>query len=164
MTTKEYNTAVDEWGNRLYRMIYQNLRDEDESKNLVQDAFEVLWMNKGDVENEQVKSFLFTTGYRKMIDLIRRNDRFRKIMGEMNVETTHDTSSALHARQMLELAFEKLETKFKNVILLRDQEGYSYEEIADITGQSLAQVRTNLFRGRSKMKSIIGQLEGYSTL
>jgi len=43
--------------------------------------------------------------------------------------------------------------------LLRDYEGYSYEEIAEITGLSESQVKVYIFRGRAFLKSYIGNLE-----
>ena len=46
------------------------------------------------------------------------------------------------------------------MVLLRDLEGYSYEEIAGITGLSLDQVKVYIYRGRTAMKNWIGQLEG----
>jgi RNA polymerase sigma-70 factor (ECF subfamily) len=164
MTTKDFNEAVDDYGGRLYRMIYKSLKDVEESENLVQDTFEVLWQKKASVNYDQIKSFLFTTGYRKMIDLIRRNKRFNEIVGEMNIATFSDSSEQYHAKEILEMAFSQLEVKFKNVILLRDNEGYSYEEIGKITGMTSSQVRTNIFRGRKKMKELISEIEKYSTL
>jgi len=44
-------------------------------------------------------------------------------------------------------------------VLLRDYEGYSYKEIADITGQSEAQVKINIYRGRLTLRSYIGRIE-----
>ncbi len=42
---------------------------------MVQDAFEKLWINKEKVQKGKVKSYLFTTAYHRMIDIIRKNKR-----------------------------------------------------------------------------------------
>ena len=47
----------------------------------------------------------------------------------------------------------------RSVILLRDYEGYNYDEIADITGLTLSQVKVYIFRGRQKLKQYIGSIE-----
>jgi DNA-directed RNA polymerase specialized sigma24 family protein len=44
-------------------------------------------------------------------------------------------------------------------VLLRDYEGYSYKEIGEITGQTEAQVKINIYRGRLALKSYIGKIE-----
>ena len=159
MTTREYNKTVGEQGHRLFLMIVKNLRDEDEAKNIVQDSFEILWKNRAEISTDKAKSFLFTTGYRKMIDLIRREKRFNQYLSELNIGNTESIHSKLNAKALLETAFSQVKSKYRQVIVLRDQEGYSYQEIAEITGLSPAQVRTNLFRGRAKMREIITQLE-----
>lgn len=53
---------------------------------------------------------------------------------------------------MLDYALGKLPENQKTVILLRDYEGYSYEEIEQITGLSASQVKVYLFRARKSMK------------
>jgi RNA polymerase sigma-70 factor (ECF subfamily) len=47
----------------------------------------------------------------------------------------------------------------KTVVLLRDYEGYSYLEIADITGLNEAQVKVYIFRARKALRTFIGALE-----
>jgi len=47
----------------------------------------------------------------------------------------------------------------RSVILLRDYEGYNYEEIAEVTELTLSQVKVYIFRGRQKLKEYIGSIE-----
>ena len=47
----------------------------------------------------------------------------------------------------------------RSVILLRDLEGYTYEEIAELTGLNLTQVKVYIYRGRTALKEYIGKLE-----
>ena len=47
----------------------------------------------------------------------------------------------------------------KTVVLLRDYEGYSYEEIGNITGLSESQVKVYIFRARSTLKSYLVRTE-----
>ena len=75
MTEKEYNTSVDLHAKSLFRFIFKNLNVREDAENIVQDSFESLWLNKDKVEFSKSKSWLFTTGYRKMIDSIRKNKK-----------------------------------------------------------------------------------------
>ncbi len=71
MTEKEYNECVNLYADNVYRFIVKNLRHEENAKDVVQTAFEKLWMNRETVENERSKSYLFTVAYHQMIDHIR---------------------------------------------------------------------------------------------
>ena len=50
MTVREYNNAVDEFADSVYRFIRGNLKDEDRANDIVQDAFEKLWMHVTEIE------------------------------------------------------------------------------------------------------------------
>ncbi len=47
----------------------------------------------------------------------------------------------------------------RNALLLRDYEGYSYQEISDITGMSEAQVKVNIFRARTALKNKLKSID-----
>jgi RNA polymerase sigma-70 factor (ECF subfamily) len=47
----------------------------------------------------------------------------------------------------------------RNALLLRDYEGYSYQEIGDITGMSEAQVKVNIFRARTALKNKLKSID-----
>jgi RNA polymerase sigma-70 factor (ECF subfamily) len=61
--------------------------------------------------------------------------------------------------EILEEAVSKLSADQRSVIMLRDYEGYSYVEIADITGLTESQVKIYIFRGRMFLKNYIGSIE-----
>jgi RNA polymerase sigma-70 factor (ECF subfamily) len=61
--------------------------------------------------------------------------------------------------EMLEEAINKLPYDQRSVILLRDYEGYSYNEIAEITGLNESQVKVYIYRGRMFLKKYIGSIE-----
>ena len=75
MTEKEYNQCVDLYADNVYRFILKNLRHEADAKDIVQGAFEKMWMNREQVDNLRSKSYLFTVAYNQMIDHIRKNKR-----------------------------------------------------------------------------------------
>lgn len=157
MTEKEYNTSVDQHAKALFRFIYKNLNVREEAENIVQDAFESLWLNRESVGPEKVKSWLFTTGYRKMIDKIRRE----KKMGEMPEYPKEKGTEATQPdlKTIVNKAMDKLPEIQKTVIMLRDYEGYDYTEIGKITGLSDAQVKVYIFRGRQTLKNYLVSLE-----
>jgi len=157
LSRKEFNEAVQLHSDSLFRYMLKLVRDRDMADNWVQEAYTVLWEKRENIESSKVKSFLYTTAYRKMIDSYRREIRFADFASGATQETK-TAQPDYSKRQLLELAFSRVEAKYKSLILLRDYEGYDYSSIAEISGLSLSSVKVNIFRGRQKLKEILTQL------
>jgi RNA polymerase sigma factor (sigma-70 family) len=158
MTVDEYNTCVEQFSDGVYRFILKNIKDEDKAKDTVQDSFEKMWVKAEEISYEKAKSYLFTTAYRTMIDTIRKDSRQSLLEpGHENIITCSNNYSDL--KEVLDEAVEKLPEIQRSVLLLRDYEGYSYEEIGEITSLSESQVKVYIFRARSFLKNYIGSLE-----
>ena len=158
MNTEEYNTCVSKIGPNLLRFVTSNVRDLDASKDIVQDAFVVLWKKKEDVEVAKAKSFLFTTANFKLIDFIRKNKKLSSIDG---VERAEEKSFAhpMEDKEIINRSLATLQENSRRLITLRDLEGYSYEEIGKITGYSPSKVKVTLFRARKQLKLAIIKLD-----
>jgi RNA polymerase sigma factor (sigma-70 family) len=158
MTVKEYNRSVEEHSDAVYRFIRGNLRDEDRANDIVQDSYEKLWRSVAEIEYKVVKSWLFSTAYHTMIDIIRKEKKITSI------EETHESDIISDLQysdlnEILHRALDRLPEQQKTPVLLRDYEGYSYREIGEITGLSEAQVKINIYRGRLALKNYIGKIE-----
>lgn len=158
MTVKEYNKSVEEYADAVYRFIRADLKDEERANDIVQDSFEKLWLHVSEIEYPVVKSWLFTTAYRNMIDIIRKEKRMVPMESEYEMDRVHDSNYS-DLNEILHIALERLPEQQKTPVLLRDYEGYSYKEIGEITGQSEASVKINIYRGRIALKNFIGKIE-----
>ena len=158
MTVKEYNIAVEEYADSVYRFIRSNLKDDDRANDIVQDSYEKLWRHVAQVDFIVAKSWLFSTAYHNMIDIIRREKRMTFLEGTHENEILYE-SDYNGLNEVLHIALERLPEQQKSVVLLRDYEGYSYKEIGEITGLSEAQVKINIYRGRLALKNFIGKIE-----
>jgi RNA polymerase sigma factor (sigma-70 family) len=158
MTAEQYNESVELYADGLYRFILKSIRDDDKAKDIIQDSFEKLWVRIEDVNYEKVKSYLFSTAYHTMIDLIRKEKRITTMEG-INHEAFTDVQQSPDLQKVLHDAVNRLPDMQKTVVLLRDYEGYSYEEIGEITGLNESQVKVYIFRARAFLKNYIGSLE-----
>jgi RNA polymerase sigma factor (sigma-70 family) len=158
MTSPEFNNCVDEHSDALYRFILKNMKDEEEARDVVQDAFEKMWRNVENVDNTKSKSYLFTTAYHTMIDRIRRKKHVSDFT-EVNEESLFHTEQYTDIKRILNNAINLLPDTQKAVILLRDYEGYSYEEIGKITELTESQVKVYIYRARLFLKEYIGAPE-----
>ena len=154
MTEREYNHCVNLYADNVYRFILKNLGHQEDARDIVQGAFEKMWINREQVENERCKSYLFTVAYHQMIDHIRKNKRVTlkeefsehvKVAGTVH----HDSKRILHE------AVNRLNETQKSLVMLKDYEGYSYEEIGKITGLSDSQVKVYLHRARLQLREYL---------
>jgi RNA polymerase sigma factor (sigma-70 family) len=158
MTVREYNKSVGEYADSVYRFIRADLRDDDRANDIVQDSYEKLWRHVAEIDYSVAKSWLFSTAYHAMIDIIRREKRIVQLE-ESHGEDLLINSQYSDLNEILHAALERLPEQQKSVVLLRDYEGYSYHEIGEITGLSEAQVKINIYRGRIALKNFIGKIE-----
>ena len=158
MTAAEYNSCVDQYADGIYRFIVKNVRNGEMARDIVQDTFEKLWIKVTEVDYETVKTYLFTMAYHTMIDAIRKN----KITSDIDAEKADHystTNSYSDLKTVLNQAVEKSPEIQRTIILLRDYEGYSYEEIGRITGLNESQVKVYIYRARVFLKSYIVDLD-----
>jgi len=158
MTIKEYNRCVDDCADGLFRFLLKNTKDEALASDLVQEAFLRVWEKRDVVNQSKSKTYLYTTAYHLMID------HFRKNKEQVDYETVayqeQDKSSPyLGLKEVLDEALEKLPPIQKNVLLLRDYEGYSYKEIAEITDLNESQVKVYIYRARLFLKKFLVSID-----
>jgi RNA polymerase sigma factor (sigma-70 family) len=154
MTEIEYNQCVNLYADNVYRFIYKNLAHREDAKDVVQASFEKLWVNRVQVDNNKCKSFLFTVAYHQMIDHIRKNKRV-VLKEDFNDETRVTYQNNNNVKKILNEALQTLGETQRSLVLLKDYEGYSYEEIGKITGLSESQVKVYLHRARLQLKSYL---------
>jgi RNA polymerase sigma factor (sigma-70 family) len=154
MTEREYNQCVNLYADNVYRFILKNLRHEEDAKDVVQAAFEKLWIHRAQVDNEKCKSFLFTVAYNQMIDHIRKHKRV--VLKEDFSENAKTNNRQQHdSKKVLLEALNRLNETQKSLVMLKDYEGYSYEEIGKITGLNESQVKVYLHRARLQLREYI---------
>ena len=154
MTEKEYNQCVNEYADNVFRFILKNLRHEEDSRDVVQSAFEKMWINREHVDNAKCKSYLFTVAYNQMIDHIRKSKRIT-LKEEFKEEAKIYDRPVQNTKKILEQALGRLPETQRSLVLLKDYEGYSYEEIGKITGLNESQVKVYLHRARIQLKNYL---------
>lgn len=154
MTEREYNQCVTMYADNVYRFILKNLRHEEDAKDIVQGAFEKMWVNRDTVEYDRCKSFLFTVAYNQMIDHIRKNKRI--VLKEEFAAGSKTSNRQQHdTKKVLNEALNRLNETQRSLVMLKDYEGYSYEEIGQITGLNGSQVKVYLHRARLQLREYI---------
>jgi RNA polymerase sigma-70 factor (ECF subfamily) len=158
MTGDDYNDCVKLYADGLYRFMLKSTRNTEDARDLVQSSFEKLWEHRKEVDSQRCKSYLFTIAYHKMIDMNRRNSRM-DYRGELPERTETSARFTPGLKDHLEKTLARLTEKQRSLIMLKDYEGYSYEEIVEITGLNLSQVKVTLHRTRLQLKEWLVSVE-----
>ena len=136
------------------------LRDHAEAEDVVQEAFIRLWEHRQSMSAARVKPWLLR---------VTRNlclDRLRRRRPEDPVEESHLAGDDCPAEGLqrdqtlvrLQGAVQALDEPFRSLVLLRDVQQHSYEEVAAMTELSMPQVKTYLHRARQKLRDQLGEL------
>ena len=158
MTISEYDRGVDLYSDNLYRFVLKSLRDEEQAKDVVQESFLRLWENREAVISGKEKGYLFTIAYRLMVDQIRMRRRY--VGGEQMLvnRKSPQRGEFNNLSETIERYLDRLPPIQKALIMLRDYEGYSYREMAEMTALSESQVKVYIFRARVALKKYTGDI------
>lgn len=158
MDRSQFNQCVEQYADRLFRFAFSSLRNREQAEDVVQESFARVWEKRKTVDFARAKSYLFTTAHHAMIDEVRQRQRTSDIE---EVATLTDPKGIPYpdVNDVLHKALTTLSEAQRNALLLRDYEGYSYQEIGDITGMSEAQVKVNIFRARTALRNQLKSID-----
>jgi len=156
LNRKNYNIAVNEYSERIFRYVFKWTKSEDLSKDIVQEVFEKLWKNRKKVEDLKAKSWLFTTAHNLLVNYSKK----KKLISveDLIYKEPSFNENNYELQDLLEVALNTLPTVQKSILLLRDSEGYDYKEIGEILKLNESQVKVYLFRARKKIKNYLKDL------
>ena len=158
MDRHQYNQCVELYADRLFRFAFSSLRNREQAEDVVQESFARVWEKVKTVDFAKAKSYLFTTAHHAMIDEVRQRQRTSDIE---ELATFADPKGVPYpdVNEILHKALATLPEAQRNAVLLRDYEGYSYQEIGDITGMTEAQVKINIFRARTALRNHLKSID-----
>ena len=158
MTTKEYNECVDLYADNIYRFVLKHLKNSDVAKDVVQDTFAKVWVKKEGIDASKARSYFFTTAHHTLIDVVRKEKPTAK-ESSIDKEFSQNPLSNMDLQTQLHEALDQLPEIQRTVVLLRDYEGYGYDEIGEITDLTESRVKVYIFRARKKLQEILVSIE-----
>lgn len=156
MTRTEYNNNIKTWSGNVLRFAVWNCGDRMRSEDAVQEAFAKLWEVRDNVSVEKGLGYLLSVARNYLIDCFRHDAVVAKAHEEM-AKTMQSASNEkdIGLSDEMQQALESLPEIQRSLLQLRDVEGYSYKEIAQILGINDSQVQVYLFRARTNLKKVL---------
>jgi RNA polymerase sigma-70 factor, ECF subfamily len=131
----------------------------NDAEDLVQETFLRAYKKYDQFDyGTNIKAWMFRILRNVAIDNLRKKDPLLANRNELyNDELFAMPSSQEHINNVIDLkdALKRLPPKYRTVVLLRDMEGFSYKEIADILSFPAGTVMSRLYRGRKELCSLI---------
>lgn len=158
MNRAQYNHCVDRYADGLFRFALASLRNREEAEDVVQDSFARTWEHRSSVDHDKAKSYLFTVAHHLIIDLARKRHPETTVDAVFQL-ADNKTTAYPDVNEILHKVVAALPEAQRSAVLLRDYEGYSYQEIGEITGQSESQVKVNIFRARTALRDKIKSMD-----
>lgn len=143
--------VMDRHGNRILRLAYSYVHNMQDAEEILQDTLIKLLDSAPDFESdEHEKAWLI----RVAANLSKNRIEYNKL------RDTDELNDELVAEQREDLTFvweavKELPDNYREVIHLFYEEGYQTDEIAEILGETGANIRTRLKRARAKLKEIL---------
>ena len=163
-----YNQLVNRFKDRLLNFIYRFVNDLDLAEDLVQDTLLKLYTHKDSYQEiAKFSTWLYTiaanlarTELRKKkrrktfsVTELSRDDR-EFIIASSDVDPSEDLSSQ-NFEKSVQRALAELPHDFKTIIILRDIQELSYDEISKIVDVPLGTVKSRINRGRVKLQELL---------
>jgi len=154
--------------NKLYRFAFRLLGSSDEAKDIVQEVLIRVWNGREQLATiENVEAWCMRITKNLSLDRLRAKQRKPTDTLEQTstiVEgslTPYESAEISESMQRINLLIASLPEKQRQVMHLRDIEGYSYNEICEILELDMNQVKVNLFRARNAVREKFVKINAY---
>ena len=154
---------------KLYRFALRMLRDEDEAKDVVQEVMIKVWNRRDKMDTwNNVEAWCMQITKNHILDKV-KSKRYKLTdhmeegfdLGDNLSATPEKITESNDTMKRINRLINSLPEKQKQIIQLRDVEGFSYKEIGDIMGIDMSQVKVNLFRARQSVKEKLVNINAY---
>lgn len=167
-TLEAYEILVRRYKDPLMNFVYRFTGDRDISSDIVQDTMIKFYINKDSYRSfAKFSTWIYTIAGNLAKNELKRRKR-RKIFSlendddEKSIQVADKTvilpdkaADSVIKNEIIQKALLKVKDVYRNVVILRDVQDLSYEEIAEITGLSLGTVKSRINRGRSQLQKLL---------
>jgi len=163
-----FETRVLPAKNKLFRFAFRLLGSSEEAKDVVQEVFIKVWNGREQMDEIQnMEAWCMRITKNLSLDRLRSRQRRATDPIEESFDIQNESLSPLETTEIAESMNQinkfiaALPEKQRQVIHLRDIEGYSYNEICDILEIDMNQVKVSLFRARNAVREKLVKMNAY---
>ena len=172
---RAFAELVERYQTRLLNFIYRTIGDREKAEDLVQEVFIRVYRHLHRFDrSKKFSTWIYTIASNLaknelrnrsrnplvLFQTIRKNwqDDDRPLQFEDSSTRPDDLYRKRHLRELVESSVAQLPEHHREVFVLRELEGKTYEEIAEITGVNLGTVKSRLTRARNNFAAVIAPM------
>ena len=157
MNLLTFNQLYHTYAKDVHRFAFWLCGDTDEANDITLETFERAWLADSEIRTETVKAYLFTIARNRFLYHRQRHKRHTSLNETMpDIALALETRTELQSELQLTLeAMQQLPEIDRAILILRAEEGLSYEEIARTIGLTVGAAKVKVFRARAKLVSLL---------
>jgi RNA polymerase sigma factor (sigma-70 family) len=169
-----FNVLFDRYSNRIYHFLYRYTQNANDCEDLVQETFMRVFRSKDSYNRiARFSTWLYTIALNLAKTHHKKKTRM-ELVGFHNdeMQQTYEVSDALDGSvatpdaeyqrhsvlRYIEKTLDRISSEFREVLILRDIQGLSYEEISEVTGFPMGTVKSKLNRGRVQLQQLLRRM------
>jgi RNA polymerase sigma-70 factor (ECF subfamily) len=157
-----FDQVVKDYGGFLHSVVFRITKDNEETKDIVQDVFISYYKNMNKFRNDSnLSTYLYRIAVNKSIDFVRKQKREKtELLGEdfsNNLNSKNEIDN-LEIKIVVERALDKLPLSYRVPVMLLEYENKNYEEISKFLNLPLNTVKTRISRAREKLLKILSNM------
>jgi RNA polymerase sigma-70 factor (ECF subfamily) len=167
--SQAYGQLVERYQDRLFNAMVQIVGSHDEAEDVVQDSFVQAYIKLDTFQgNSRFFTWLYRIAFNNALSRQRRKrndlsiEQSREITGsdpEDHGEAPDEHLLREERVTLVQTALSKLTAQHRAILVLREMQDTSYEDIAEILGINIGTVRSRLSRARSQLKACLEALQ-----
>lgn len=160
MTAAEFKTYVLPCKRKLFVVAFRMVGQAQDAEDIVQEAMIKLWEQQQPLSDyRNLEAYLMTLVRNRSLDRIKFNGLRRGGNSELDVATSEPTPEReleqKESVQEVRRLVRALPENQREMLILRDFVGYTYQDIAEITGLDMARVKVGIHRARKALKALL---------
>lgn len=167
-----FETLISLYEDNIYRLCFKILQNEEEAADAFQEVCLKIWKQLKHYKGEaKLSTWIYRLTTNQCIDLLRKNKKHTTNISifQQNEEdepwlveavSKEDVAKEIENKELydvIQMGMKELKPEYQAIIVLKDVEDYSYEEIANILHLSLGTVKSRLSRARKALKKVLEQ-------
>ncbi len=168
MTTEQYEVLFYKMRDKLFRYALRFVKDGESAEDVVQDVMVKLWQKREESDQiENIEAWLMVLTRNRSLDILRKvKDNYVSMDEAYTVSDNEPKADTLmeNADFMAQLddCLKQLPEKQRTIFHLREIEQMSYEEIAQMSGFNLDDVKVSLFRARKHIQRMLSKINSFN--
>jgi RNA polymerase sigma-70 factor (ECF subfamily) len=159
--SRKFHRWVDEYQDQAWTLARYMMKDPAEAEDACQEAFVKLWQNQDRIDPTRIRPWLMRVTRNLCLDRLRRRHPSQEWQEWQQADDAPGPAQELHRRELgqwLQHSINGLTEPYRSLVVLRDVQQHSYEEVASVLDLSMSQVKVYLHRARRQLREQLAEV------